>query len=73
MTIGYEGVIDMWNEMVLEIYESWRDWQIANDVNCPDPFDPKYHNYKEENYSYEIFCETSEENKALIYITRMSA
>jgi hypothetical protein len=67
-----DWVLDMWNDLVMDVYDIWKERQIENDPNLPSDYEKcdDYDDYLEENYSYEVFCEESEENKALSYITR---
>ena len=70
MATKYDYVIDKWNELVMEVYEEWRDDCIDDDANCPDEDDEEYEDYVEYHYSYDEFIDTTIENKALFDITR---
>ncbi len=66
----YQEVLDRWNEFVFEIFRDWQDQMIDSDSECPSRNNPKFITYVDKKYSYEVFCDKSVENKALIDITR---
>jgi hypothetical protein len=69
MAIGYSNVMNRWNELVMDIYEEWRDDCIENDAGCPSIDSDSYEDYVEVNYCYEVFTDSAIENKALFDIT----
>lgn len=65
----YQNVLDRWNEFIFEIFNDWQDRMIDSDSKCPPRNSPKFISYVEKYYNYEVFCDESDENQALIDIT----
>lgn len=65
----------MWNELVMTVYEDWKDNTMKNDVRLQSLYkndtsnEKLINDYIEDNYGYETFLD-SEENQCLFDITK---
>lgn len=67
----FEEVLNRWNELIQDVFNDWQTRMIDNDTSCPPRNNPNFEDYVEDHYGYEMFCDISDANKAIVYITQM--